>query len=152
MLAASEYTNRYPEQVIYESEWMDSIPKGASWMNLLTAETIPEETDVIESPCLPERKRIVSNCSSTSVESCYVVLEIQLPRSSDDISSKQEDEDEEEDEEEEEEEEEIEEEIEELNFAQMKHDDHKVDIDQFAVSMTTEVNQINVSSKSQLFI
>ena len=144
MLAASECTNRYPEQVIYESEWMENIPKGVSWMNLLTAESIPEETDVIESPCSPERQRAVSNCSSTSVESCYVVLEIQLPRSSDDTSSKQEDEEEEE----EEEVEEIEEEIEELNFAQMKHDEHKIDLEQLAVSMTTEVTRICFSSKS----
>jgi hypothetical protein len=137
MLAATDCANHYSEQIIYESEWTENIPRGVSWLNLLTAESIPEETDVIESPCSPPRKHSESNCSSASVESCYVVLEIQRPRSTDGTSSKQEGE------EEEEEEEEIEEEIEELNFAQMRHDNHKVNLEQLAVSMTTEVNQID---------
>jgi len=137
MIATTDCTNHYSEQITYETEWTENIPTGISWLNLLTAQSIPEETDLIDSPCPPERTRSESNCSSTSVESSYVVLEIQRPRSTDGTSSTHGEE-----EEEEEEEEEIEEEIEELNFAQMKHDNHNVDLEQLAVSMTTEVNSI----------
>jgi len=154
MLATTDCTNHYTEQIIYESDWTENIPAGVSWLNLLTAQPIPEETDGIDSPCTPVRNNSESNCSSSSVESCYVVLEIQRPRSVDEIPSKVDEEEvEQEEEEEEEEEEEIEEEIEELNFAQMKYDNHNVNDDQFAVSMTTEVNSIKHSSfKFQIFI
>lgn len=140
MLATADCTNHYSEQIVYESEWTESIPIGISWLNLLTAQPIPEETDAVDVPRSPERVDSESDCSSSSVESCYVVLEIQRPRSVDDISSKHEDD--EVNVEEEEEEEEIEEEIEELNFAQMNHIDHNVHPDQLTVSMTIEVNSI----------
>jgi hypothetical protein len=136
MLATADCTNHYSEQIIYESEWTENIPSGVSWLNLLAAESIPEETDGIDSPRIPERNNSGSNCSSTSVESCYVVLEIQRPRSVDETPSKCD----EDDDDDEEEEEEMVEEIEELNFAHIKHDIHSVNYEQSAVSMTTEVN------------
>ena len=139
MLATADCTNHYSEQIVYESEWTESIPIGISWLNLLTAQSIPEETDAVDLPRSPQRVDSESNCSSSSVESCYVVLEIQRPRSADDISSKHEDD---EVNVEEEEEEEIEEEIEELNFAQMNHIDHNVRPNQLTISMTIEVNSI----------
>jgi len=142
MLATADCTNHFTEQIIYESEWTENIPNGVSWLNLLTAQPIPEETDGIDSPCTPERNNSGSNCSSTSVESCYVVLEIQRPRSIDETPSKGD----EDDDDEEEEEEEMEEEIEELNFAQMKHDNHSVNYEQRTVPMTIEVNLTKFSS------
>jgi hypothetical protein len=138
MLATADCASLYSEQIIYESEWTENLPTGISWLNLLTSQSIPEETDGIDRPRTPGRNNSESNCSSSSIESCYVVLEIQRPRSADETSSKVEEEEEEE-EMEEEEEEEMEEEIEELNFAQVKHDDHNVHYEQIAVSMTTEV-------------
>ena len=163
MLAAAaattaDCTNQYSEHIVYESEWTESIPIGISWLNLLTAEPIPEETDAVDILHSPERTRSESNCSSSSVESCYVVLEIQRPRSTDETSSKHDDDDDDDEvnveekkdeEEEEEEEEEIEEEIEELHFAQMNRDDHNVHHDQLTMSMTTEVNSINFSFASK---
>jgi hypothetical protein len=147
MLATADCTNHYAGQIIYESEWTENIPAGVPWLNLLTAEPIPEEIDDSDTPCSSVRNNSASNCSSSSTESCYVVLEIQRPRSTDITSSKVDD-----DEEEEEEVEEIEEEIEELNFAQIKYDDHNVNYEQFAISMTTEVNLITFffSFKSQI--
>ena len=63
-------------------------------------------------------------------------MEIQRPRSGDEVSNKIDNETEEA----EEVEETIVEEIEELNFAQTAHDHHDVHIDQLAISMTTQVS------------
>lgn len=58
------------------NEWPDCLPiNGMVWMNDLTTQTIPEETDGIESD---------SQSVSSSAESCYIVLEIQRPRLQDD--------------------------------------------------------------------
>lgn len=144
MLATTDCTSHYSEQIVYNSEWTETTPAGVSWLNLLTAQPIPEETDDIDSPCNSVRNNSGSNCSSSSAESCYVVLEIQRPRSVNETPGKIDNEEEEaaaEEEEEEEEVEEFEEEIEELHFAQVKHDDHNVHYEQFAISMTTEVNR-----------
>jgi hypothetical protein len=136
MLATADCTNRYTEQIVYDTEWTESTPNGISWLNLLTAQPIPEEIDGMDIPESPVQSDRESNCSTSSVESCYVVLEIQRPRSNDETSSKVE--------QEEEEEEEVEEvEIEELHFAQIKCDEHIVQYEQFAVSMTTEVHEIS---------
>lgn len=145
-MLAADHTSLYTEQIHYETEWTEDIPRGISWLNLLTAQPIPEETDIVESPQSPERHHSESSCSSASVESCYVVLEIQRPRSGDEASSKIDDEIEQTKEverieeevlvEEDEEEEEVIEEVEELNFAQTNHDIHH---DQLAISMTTEI-------------
>ena len=135
MLATADCTNHYTDQTVYESEWTENLPSGISWLNLLTAQPIPEETDGLDSPRTPERNNSESNSSSSSsVESCYVVLEIQRPRSVD-ISSTSNKSDEEE-------EEEVVEEIEELHFAQIVTIDHNVDYDQLAASMVTAVNLI----------
>ncbi|CAF2146485.1 unnamed protein product [Rotaria magnacalcarata] len=151
---AADCTNSYIEQTVYDSEWTEHTPTGTSWLNLLTSQPIPEETDSFDGACTSMRSRNQTDCSSSSIESCYVVLEIQRQRSLDDIPNKTEDtaevavEEEEEEEEEEEvhedandeEEEEDEEEIEELNFAQTITDDNqKVDYDQIAVPMTIEI-------------
>jgi hypothetical protein len=133
MLASADRTNHYLEETVYDSEWTENIPSGISWFNLLTSQPIPEEMDGTEDPCTPVRNNSESDCSSSSIESCYVVLEIQRPHSVTGTPSKPEEE------EEEEEEEEIEEEMEELHFAQSKTDDHNVEYDQVTVSMTVEV-------------
>jgi len=157
MLVTTDGANPYAEQITYDSEWIENTPTGISWLNLLTSQSIPEENDRIDSSPKPVRHHSDSNCSSSSIESCYVVLEIQRPRSINEIPSKV-DEDEEEvvektvkEEDEEEEEEEEVEEIEELHFAQMNNDAHNVECEQLAVSMTTEVNSIKFFSlKSQI--
>ena len=140
MLATADCINCYTDQTIYDSEWIENTTNGISWLNLLTAQPIPEETDGMDSPPTPVRSNSERSSSSSSVESCYVVLEIQRPRSVNETPNKveQEEGDEDEDEEEiEEEEEEIE--IEELHFAQTKIDEHNMDNEQIAVSLTTEV-------------
>lgn len=146
LAAAADHTSLYTEQVHYEAEWTEDIPAGISWLNLLTAQPIPEETDIIDSPQSPERHHSASSCSSTSVESCYVVLEIQRPRSGDEASSKIDDEIEQSvvNDDDEEEEEIVEEVVEELNFAHINHNDHDVHHDQLAISMTTEVSFIDL--------
>ncbi|CAF0892683.1 unnamed protein product [Rotaria sordida] len=167
MFATADCTTHYPEQTIYDSEWTENTRTGISWFNLLTSQPIPEETDSIHDTCTPVQSNRQSSCSSSSsIESCYVVLEIQRNRSVEEIPNQvekeeeEEDEDEDEDEDEvqeteeaeeeqvqkveeeekeEEEEEEIEEEIEELNFAQTISDDnHNVYYEQFAIPMITE--------------
>ena len=141
MLATADHTGHYGEQMAYDSEWTDNIPTGISWLNLLTAQSIPEETDAAERPSTPLRTRDQSDCSSSSAESCYVVLEIQRPRSTDAAPIKADVIEKEADEDEEEEEEMMEEEIEELNFAQPNHDVHRVEYDQSATAMTIEVRR-----------
>ena len=138
MLATAEHTSHYGEQMVYESEWTENIPTGISWLNLLTAQSIPEETDAAECSSTPLRTRGESDCSSSSAESCYVVLEIQRPRSTDAAPSKA-DVIENEADEDEEEEEMMEEEIEELNFAQPNQDGHRVEYDQSAIVMNIDV-------------
>lgn len=143
MLATADHTSHYGEQMVYESEWTENIPTGISWLNLLTAQSIPEETDAAECPNTPLRTRAErdssSSSSSSSAESCYVVLEIQRPRSTDAAPSTADVVEKEADEEEEEEEEMMEEEIEELNFAQPNQDVHRVEYDQSAIAMTIEM-------------
>jgi hypothetical protein len=135
MLATADCTNCYTDQTIYDSEWIENTPNGISWLNLLTAQSIPEETDGMDSLPTPVRSNSERTYSSSSAESCYVVLEIQRPRSVNETPNKvEQDEDEEEIEEEEEEVE-----IEELHFAQTKIDEHNMDNEQLAVSLTTEV-------------
>lgn len=140
MLAAADHAARYTEQTIYESEWTENMPTGISWLNLLTSQPIPEETDGIDSPCVSSRHRSGSGCSSSSAESCYVVLEIQRPRSADDTTSKVEEESvNQQEEKEDEDEEEIHEVIEEFHFAQTSVDNHQIEHEQTVTSMTIEV-------------
>ena len=142
MLATADSTNHYTEQIAYDSEWIENTPTGISWLSLLTAQPIPEETDGIESSYTSARHNSESNCSSSSIESCYVVLEIQRPRSITETPIKVDDE---------EEEEEIEEEMEELHFAQTKMYPQNIEYEQLAISMTTEVNSIKFFSlKTQI--
>ncbi|CAF0868819.1 unnamed protein product [Rotaria sp. Silwood1] len=154
MFATADCTNHYPEQTIYDSEWTENTRTGISWLNLLTSQPIPEETDSIHDTCTPVQSNRQSSCSSSSVESCYVVLEIQRRRSVDETPNQiKQDQEEVQDEEltekakekevyedtqeeevqveeeqiqkvVEEEEEEVEEEIEELNFAQTISNDN----------------------------
>lgn len=88
MYATADYSNLYPEQRVYDSEWTESVPNGVPWYNLLTSQTIPEETDTFCGPCTAVRSHTPSEYSSSSVESCYVVLEIQRQRSIEEIPSK----------------------------------------------------------------
>ena len=156
MLAAADHAARYTEQTIYESEWTENMPTGISWLNLLTSQPIPEETDGIDSPCVSSRHRSGSDCSSSSAESCYVVLEIQRPRSADDTTSKVEQESvnqaEEKEVEDEDEEEEIQEVIEEFHFAQINVDNHQIEHEQTVASMTIEVRSNRECSPLTRFI
>jgi hypothetical protein len=110
MLAAAACSNHYAGQIKYENEWIDNHTVKIPWLNYLTAQSIPEETD--------------SDCSSSSGEDCYVVLEIQRPRqvdhSTDTVA----------------EEEEVE-----FCFAQINEDNHHVEYEQFAEPMLIEVNE-----------
>lgn len=172
MLAAADHPTHLNEPTVYHAEWTEDIPTGISWLNLLTSQPIPEEADDAESLPTPTRYLSRSNASSSSAESCYVVLEIQRPRSADEASNKMDDdevqdntdniqqevkepvikvqqaEEKETEKEEEEEEEEFQEEIEELHFAQSRTDPHQVKEDQLATSMHIEVN---LSKEFQLF-
>lgn len=135
MLATADCTNHYMEQIVYESSWSDNTSNGISWFNLLTTEPIPEETDITDISRTPVRNNSGRSCSTSSIESCYVVLEIQRPRSDTEISTnieKQQEDDEEE--------EEMEEEMEELHFAQVKINEHSMDCEQLTASLTLEVN------------
>lgn len=136
MLAAADCASHYPEQIIYESSWADTTPNGISWLNLLTAEPIPEETEVTDISHTPVRHNSASSCSSSSIGSCYVVLEIQRPRSLTETSSTVGKDDEEDGEEE------MEEEMEELHFAQACTNEPEIDCDQLAVSLTIEVKLV----------
>ncbi|CAM4890039.1 unnamed protein product [Rotaria socialis] len=88
---AADCTNSYIEQTVYDSEWTEHTPTGTSWLNLLTSQPIPEETDSFDGACTSMRSRNQTDCSSSSIESCYVILEIQRQRSLDEIPSKTED-------------------------------------------------------------
>lgn len=133
MLATADPTNVY-----HQTEWNETLPmSGLSWLNVLTAESIPEETDGNDSACSATRQRQESDCSSSSMESCYVVLEIQRPRTADEISTKVEQSTEEE------EEEEIKEEVEELHFAQVQLDHHNVELEQIANDIEIEVRTVD---------
>ena len=136
LAAAADCANHYPEQIIYESNWTDTTPNGISWLNLLTAEPIPEETEVTDISHTPVRHNSASSCSSSSIGSCYVVLEIQRPRSLTETSSTVGKDDEEDGEEE------MEEEMEELHFAQACTNEQEIDCDQLAVSLTIEVMRV----------
>jgi hypothetical protein len=127
MLAAADRTNHYVEQTTYESEWTEDNNHEISWLNLLTAQSIPEENDDSESIHTPTLSKSESMCSSSSVESCYFVLEIQRPHPPDEERVM-----------ESEEEEVIEEQV--LDFARMDSEQHVFEHDQLAISMTTEVN------------
>lgn len=141
MLATADCTNHYMEQIVYESSWSDNTSNGISWFNLLTTEPIPEETDITDISHTPVRNNSGRSCSTSSIESCYVVLEIQRPRSDTEISTnieKQQEDDEEE--------EEMEEEMEELHFAQVKINEHSMDSEQLTVSLTLEVNFFHLAN------
>ena len=145
MLAAADHAARYTEQNVYDCEWTENAPTGISWLNLLTSQSIPEETDGIDSSCASSRHQ--SNCSSSSsVESCYVVLEIQRPRLADNAASKVEEvnahnseEKEADDNDDDDEEEEIQEVIEEFHFAQTNVDSHRIEHEQTVASMNIQV-------------
>ncbi|CAF1671657.1 unnamed protein product [Adineta ricciae] len=140
MLATADCTNHYMEQIVYESSWSDNTSNGISWFNLLTTEPIPEETDITDISHTPVRNNSGRSCSTSSIESCYVVLEIQRPRSDTELSKNIEKQQEEEDDDDEEEEE-MEEEMEELHFAQAKISEHPIDCEELTVSLTLEFPQ-----------
>ncbi|UJR35817.1 hypothetical protein I4U23_028564 [Adineta vaga] len=133
MLATGDCTNHYTEQIVYESSWTDNTSNGISWFNLLTSESIPEETDITDVSHTPVQNNSSRSCSTSSIESCYVVLEIQRPRSVTEILTNVQKE------QEVEEEEEMVEEMEELHFAQSNTDEHPVNYEQFTVSLTIEI-------------
>lgn len=118
MLTTASCSNRYKKSKIYENEWIDNHSIRIPWLNFLTAQPIPEETDVCD---YPKNNRCDSDCSSSSIEDCYIVLEIQKSRSIDETATSMIEED--------------------LNFAQINEDDeHLVEYEQLALSITTEVN------------
>ena len=137
MFTATSCASHYPEQTTYDNKWIDNNSTGISWLNLLTAQPILEEVDGVDASSTAARSNSESNCSSSSVESCYVVLEIQRPRLLNETSNELKEADEEK-----EEEEHTEEEIEELNFAQTNSNDHNVNHEQFVIPLATEVNLI----------
>ncbi len=108
MLAAAEYTNCCTKPKIYENDWINNHRRRISWLNFLTVQPIPEETDVID---CPKHIRNNSDSSSSSIEDCYIVLEVQRPRLTD----------------------------EQLNFAQINEDKHNVEYEQFAEPIIIEV-------------
>jgi len=111
MLATAHCSNRYTKPRMYENEWIDNHSIRVPWLNFLTAQPIPEETDVYD---YPKHIRSDSDCSSSSIEDCYIVLEVPKPRS-----------------------------IEEhLSFGQINEDEHHVEYEQLASSMIIEVNSI----------
>ena len=144
MLAATaaspaDRTVLYSDQTIYETEWTESIPTGISWLSLLTAQSIPEETEGgADSSCSPVRLHTESSCSTSSVDSCYVVLEIQRPRPADEAEGKTEQAIEDDDDEEE-----MQEEIEELHFAQTQMYTHHIEPEQLAIPMSIEVRRLS---------
>jgi hypothetical protein len=110
MLATTEYENRFAKSRIYENSWTDHHCIRIPWRNFLTAQSIPEETDVID---CPKRNHTDSDSSLSSTEDCYVVLEVQQPPSII-IEPK-------------------------LNFAQINEDQHNIEHGQLAQSMIIEV-------------
>ncbi|CAF0885887.1 unnamed protein product [Rotaria sp. Silwood1] len=116
MLATAHHSNRYTKSRIYENEWIDNSNKRISWLNYFTIQTIPEETDNIDCPI---RNYSDSDSSSlSSMEDCYVVFEVQRPRSTTETRSiieKQ------------------------LNFAQIIDDKHHTEYNQIAQSIINEI-------------
>lgn len=78
MLAATEYANRYTKPRIYENHWIDNHNTRIPWLNFLTAQPIPEETDVIDSP---KRSPTISECSSSSIDEYNIILDVERPSS-----------------------------------------------------------------------
>jgi len=124
MLAAMEYANRYTKPRIYENHWIDNHSIRIPWLNFLIAQPIPEETDIIDPP---KRIRTISDCSSSSsIDEYNIVHDFQRPSSTN----------------------------EELNFAQIKEDEHRVEYDQLAESLIIEViiNRYSIIEKIPTFI
>ncbi|CAF2146418.1 unnamed protein product [Rotaria magnacalcarata] len=74
MLATAHSPNHYIRPRIYENQWIDN---QNSSLNFLTIQTIPEEPDIFD---CQKSCRTDSECSSSSTEDLYVVLEVQRPR------------------------------------------------------------------------
>lgn len=119
MLAATstKYGNCSNKSTIYEQQnWIDIHKTQVPWLNFLISQSIPEETDTIDSP---NRIRNYSDSSSsslsstTSIEESYIVLEVQRPRP---IEKP-------------------------LNFAQIKEDIHRVEHEQMTKPIITKVKK-----------
>ena len=84
-------------------------------MNFLTAQTIPEETDVMECSKRIRTDSLASSSSSStlSIEDYYVVLDAERPHS---INQQ-------------------------LNFAQIIEDEHRIEYEQCVQSIIIKVNQ-----------
>jgi len=108
MLAAAEYTNCCTKPKIYENDWINNHRRRISWLNFLTVQPIPEETDVID---CPKRIPTISDCSSSSIDEYNIILDIERPSSID----------------------------KELNFAQIKENQHHVEYEQLAEPIIIEV-------------
>ncbi|CAF0962158.1 unnamed protein product [Adineta steineri] len=110
MLATSYCTDRYNKPRIYEDYSTDIHNNKISWLNFLTAQPIPEETEMSDYSD--------SESSISSTEDSYIVLEVRKPRSIDkttDIIGNK------------------------LHFAQISIDEHIVKYDQIAKPITTRV-------------
>ncbi len=79
MLTSTKYINRSIESRMYDKHCMDNHSIRIPWLNYLTAQSIPEETDLMND--CSKRHHTDSGCSSTSSENSYVVLEVQRRRS-----------------------------------------------------------------------
>ena len=75
MLALTEYAYHQTESYMAES---DDHRIRIPWLNFLTAQSIPEETDNFD---YSKRQHTDSGCSTSSSEDLYVVLEVQRPKS-----------------------------------------------------------------------
>ncbi|CAF1315765.1 unnamed protein product [Adineta steineri] len=110
MLATSHCTDRYNKPRIYEDYSTDIHNNKISWLNFLTAQPIPEETEMSDYSD--------SESSISSTEDSYIVLEVRKPRSIDKTTNIIENK---------------------LHFAQINIDEHIVKYDQIAKPITTRV-------------
>lgn len=118
MLDTIPNSTRYIKPKLYDDQWIDYQHNQISWLNCMTIQTIPEEPDIIE---CSRRCHTDSDCSSSSSDDFYVVLEVQRPRSTEptiDIIDQQ------------------------LTFAQINHDEHHIEYDQLAHAFSIEVKLI----------
>ncbi|CAF1351010.1 unnamed protein product [Rotaria sordida] len=124
MLATAHGSNRYTKSRMFENKWMDNDNnKRISWLNYVTIQTIPEETDTIDCPIRNYNDSDSDNDSfssslSSSMEDCYVVFEVQRSRSIDETKDIIE---------------------EQLNFAQINDDEHHIEYDQMAQLILIEM-------------
>ncbi|UJR10205.1 hypothetical protein I4U23_014420 [Adineta vaga] len=83
MLTTAHYTNRHRKSQMNQQYWIDYHNIQIPWLNFLTSQSIPEETDTSE--CF-QQYRTNSESSLSSDEECYIVLEVPKPRLNNEIN------------------------------------------------------------------